>query len=343
MVDAMSAESRDSSLLERPIFVVGSPRSGTTLLRYVLTSHPRIYIPPESNFIPRFFARRPGALTSREKAEEALGQIVSGYKSFFKDWVGDRPDPAHLLDGVDELTPRTMLDALYGAYAAQRGAARWGDKTPLYTVHIDSLAEIFPTAQFVHIIRDGRDVALSMADSYQGARFFYIDLYYAARMWRRRVERASASGRSLGDDRYREIRYESLVTQPEHEIRELCHFLGEDYHQAMVSPELTASAHHHSSGIHRATRRPLNADRVFRWRDEMAPADQRLYLSVAGDLLDRLGYDRGDPGSMNTSDKWRRIRLSAKFSTIEAGRVVLQQTGVFHPTALLSRLRRIRQ
>ncbi len=196
---------------ERPIFVVGAQRSGTTMLRYMLCGHPRIYIPPESTFIHRFFPGRSRVPMQRHEAIDTLNAILS-YRDFFMDWQANRPDPATFVDSLPDLLPATFLDSLYCQYARQFGAERWGDKTPIYTDYIDLIAEIFPTAQFIHIIRDGRDAALSMMKAYQTAtRFFYIDIYYAVRIWKRRIRKARTSGARLGADRYYEVRYEQLI------------------------------------------------------------------------------------------------------------------------------------
>jgi hypothetical protein len=323
---------------ERPIFVVGAMRSGTTLLRYMLCSHPRIYIPPESTFIPRFFQGRSRAPMKRQQAIDTLNAILS-YRPFFKDWQGKRPDPATFVDGLPDLTPATFLDALYRQYACQFGAERWGDKTPIYTSYMDLIAEIFPTAQFIHIIRDGRDVALSMMKAYQTARFFYMDIYYAARIWKQHIRKARASAARLGADRYYELRYEQLAANPEALLREICDFLGEAYVPAMVEPHREAREHYHSQGIHAATQQPVTTKSSGRWRREMSKADQQLFQAGAGDLLDELGYGMVGLGKISLTEKARYAGLRTKYTVVETSRRALQAAGVSHPTSLLSLFR----
>lgn len=322
---------------ERPIFLIGAPRSGTTLLRYVLSSHPRIHLPPESNFIPRLLGRRPHRELERADAVRVLETMMT-YRSFFKDWRGERPDPKGLLEGLPDLQPPSIIDAVFSEYARQYGAERWGDKSPIYTMHVDVLARAFPTAQFIHIIRDGRDVALSMQQTYRGNRFFYIDVYYGTRSWKKRVLHASAAGGRLGVSRYFQLRYEDLTASPEPVIRDICAFLGETYEPAMTRPSREAVRHHHSRGIHAATREPLTTSRSGRWRSEMPLADQRLVQTVAGDLLAALGYELASLGSMPITERLRLAGLWAKYTGIQAGRGALQAAGVFHPTSVLDRL-----
>jgi hypothetical protein len=326
---------------ERPIFLIGAPRSGTTLLRYVLSSHPRIYLPPESNFIPRLLGRHPHRELERADAVRVLETMMT-YRSFFKDWRGERPDPTGLLERLPDLKPSTIIDAVFSDYAGQYGAERWGDKSPIYTMHVDVIAPAFPTAQFIHIIRDGRDVALSMQQTYRGGRFFYIDAYYGARSWRQRVLRASAAGARLGPSRYLELRYEDLTANPETVIRTICEFLGEAYQPAMMHPSREAVRHHHSRGIHAATRNPLTTSRSGRWRTEMPLRDQRLVHAVAGDLLAAKGYEVAGLGRMSITERLRLAALWGKFTGIQAGRSALQAAGVFHPTSVLERLSRLK-
>ena len=320
----------------RPIFVVGAPRSGTTLLRFMLSGHSRIYIPPESNFIPRFFQRRPGLPMTHSRAVQIM-RSLRDYRMFFRDWCGPRPDPEVFVNGLPNLFPATLLDRLYGDYARQYGASRWGDKSPNHTCQMDLLASLFPGAQFIHIIRDARDVALSMREAYRGLRFFYMDAYYEARSWKERVSKARASGTRLGPGRYFEVRFMNITTEPELYLRQICDFLGETYEPSMSQPQKVAIARHHSNGIHASTRHAPNARHVGHWRWDMAPTDIRLFQAVLADLLKDLNYDILDLGPMPLREHLRHAALHAKYTLIDIARRATQAAGVFHPTRILSR------
>jgi LPS sulfotransferase NodH len=310
-----------------PIFVVGAPRSGTTLLRVMLSSHSRIYIPPESDFIPRLFRRHAQVLMSPKQAARNL-RIVLGYRRFFREWRATPLDPASFTAGLSHLTPAAFLNALYSAYADQYGAARWGDKSPIYTRYVDLLAEIFPAAQFVHLIRDGRDAALSALAAYRDRP--YVDIYFGARTWRERVQAAHGAGLALGSKRYLEVRYEDLTTDPQAVLRELCEFLGETYEPAMCEPHKLGKELLRPRGRHAPVRQPLRPN-SGRWRREMSPTDQRLFTAVAGELLQELRYDVVDLGEMPASERVRVARLATKYRMLEGGRRVLQALGVFPP------------
>ena len=311
----------------RPIFVIGAPRSGTTLLRVMLSSHSRIYIPPESDFIPRLFLRHPHRPMSPAKAQENMQIILENHR-FFREWREDPIEPAAFVARLPDLAPATFLSALYRDYAAQYGAVRWGDKSPIYTHHVGLLADIFPEGQFVNLIRDGRDAALSSLAAYPDR--FYVDIYFAARSWRWRVQASREAGAALGPQRYMEIRYEALTQEPERVLRAVCGFLGEAYEPAMSQPQDLGRELLRPGGRHAPVREPVHPNSE-RWRSEMPAADQRLFQAVAGDLLLNLGFEVPDLGAMSPRERIRFAGLSSKYSVIEGGRRVLQAVGIFPP------------
>ena len=319
-----------STLAERPIFVIGAARSGTTLLRFMLSSHPRIYIPGQANFVPRLFQRHPTSTMRRSVALRNLG-IIRGYKQFSRGWKGPWPNGPNFVDRLPSLTPQAFLDALYSEYAGQNGAQRWGDKSQTYISYVDLLAAIFPTAQFVHIIRDGRDVALSLFRYYRKDRF-YVDLYFSARTWKQRLLEARAAAKKLPPSQYYELRYERLTLDPEGELKKLCSFLGEDYATAMMQPHLLAQQAVQSQSTHAPVRQPVTTARAHCWRQEISAADQRVVQTVAGDLLQELGYEILPLGTMSPMERWRHRRWQAKYTLLEGARRAAQAVGVYLPS-----------
>ena len=313
---------------ERPIFIVGVHRSGTTLLRFMLNSHPRLYIPPESDFIPRFFGRRPQGPLDEARVAWLLEVIFRRYR-LVKEWRGAPPDPAEFAAAMAEPTPAAFLDTLYSRYARQHGAERWGDKTPIYASYVDLIAAILPAAQFVHIVRDGRDVALSMLDKW--ADEIHVDVYFAARNWVRRIAQARASGARLGADRYYELRYEALVADPEAQLRPLCDFLGETFLPQMAQPQRLGRQQFGEGDFHAALRRPPGTSRVDRWRAEMPARDLRLFQRIAGPLLAGLGYEVADAGSMPAGERLRFAALGVKYTILQGGRRALQALRLVPP------------
>jgi hypothetical protein len=242
-------------------FVVGCSRSGTTLLRAMLNSHPELAVPPESHFALARSARSLRRALRREP--------------WFALWEIAAPD-VRRLDCAD------AVRALFAAYAATRRKPRYADKTPHYVSHLPRLAARFPEARFVHVVRDGRDVALSLLEVPWGP----DTIEEAALLWRRRVLEGRAAG--LPTARYRELRYDALVADPERQLRALAAWLELDYDAAMLAyPDHSLTVphpeHHRRLGL-------APTPGLRDWRREMAPEDAARFEAVAGDALAELGY-----------------------------------------------------
>jgi hypothetical protein len=270
-------------MTESPVFVVGAPRSGTGLLRDLLRSHPNLAFPDESHFLPRFY-RAHGDPGSDAEARALAGRIL-GVR-----WVRAWRVPLDPDDFADCRSYAEVVSRLYGAVAARDGKQRWGDKTPQYVTEIPTLLRLFPRARVLHIVRDGRDVALSQIR----VRFGPENVYAAARAWKRFVEIGRRDG-SRFPENYLEVRYESLLREPEPTLRAVCDFLGEPFADEVLRP----------SFLPRRMRRPLigrpsgwiisETDiatwNVERWRSSMPRSDRAVFETVAGDLLAELGYE----------------------------------------------------
>jgi len=269
----------------RPFFVVGCPRSGTTLLRMMLDGHPRLAIPDESHFVlglaPRWWVRRRVVLDDLLRHPKVLAWDV---------------DPGALAAEARTRHPRSYAEqvaAVFSAYARLRGKSRWGDKTPGYVSHVETLARLFPDAQFVHVIRDGREVARSLSDWSWGSRTAITGAFW----WAHKVRVGRRVGRRLGRDRYVEVRFDALLARPEDELRRLCSFLGESYSEEMLDyPDRLVG-----------DRRPIKAQDLHlvepptpglrEWRAGLSTSDQRAVEQVCRRTLRELGYQVG-PSSL---------------------------------------------
>jgi len=285
-----------------PVFV-GSGRSGTTLLRTIFDAHSSLAVANEPQFM--------GTAARQRKRLEADGFDTAGFlRSVFGNANFRRLD---LDQDVVEATviaaePRAGADAVrtvFAVFAADQGKPLYGDKTPGYVVQIPELASMFPEARFVHLIRDGRDVALSYLERPWGP----DSVGEAALYWRSRVTRGRAAGRAIGTRRYLEARYENLVENPEQEVQRICSFLGLVFEPAMLHYEKAAerfiASSHQPEAFTALVRPPTSGLRD--WSSEMSAHDKDLFEAIAGDLLDDLGYTRANP-SVPT-----KARLEARF------------------------------
>lgn len=315
----MSSAGTDSLQYPFPFFV-GSGRSGTTLVQAMFSSHPALAVVHESQFIPRLAGRY---TRGRFAAEAFLNDVARS------------PDFRRLHLDLDELRQRLLLVGdypqavreIFTCYAVANGKSRYGDKTPGYVLDLDLLARLFPEARFVHVIRDGRDVAMS----YLERQFGPGDLGQAALYWRQRVTAGQDSGARLGPQRYQELRYEELIDDPEETLKKVCGFIALEYDPSMLRyfervDQLTAAAA--DPGAHQSLSLPPTRG-LRDWRTQMEPADVALFERLAGGTLASLGYhrasERASPATLLKAaairGRWFRARLVNRVGrTINRGR-----------------------
>jgi hypothetical protein len=202
-----------SELVPAP-FVVGVGRSGTTLLRLMLDAHPQLAIGPETQFVPDLI-----------HVDDPVDAIVGA-----RTWGDFGLDPDEFARRASGQELAGVLRAFYSLYAESQGKPRWGEKTPGYVRNMDSIATVLPEARFIHLIRDGRDVALSRRARGMGAD---KPMAKTANLWRRRIEDARGQAQRL-DGRYIELRYEDLVADPQPHLLRICEFIGLEFDPAML-------------------------------------------------------------------------------------------------------------
>jgi hypothetical protein len=280
--------------------IFGAARSGTTLLRLMLDAHPELAIPPETFFVPDVAALSETGSDLRS----AFLQVVTTARTWRDMRIPDQ-ELAAALERVDPFTVSDGLRAFYALYARRHGKSRWGDKTPKYLRRTAEIERVLPEARFVHVIRDGRDVALSARDAWA---FRDSPIPTLARRWRKDVNRGRSAGRRRAH--YLELRYEDLVRDPEGELSRVCAFCGLRYADAMLRYHETAEARlseledkmlpggqtlrrEARLAIHERTASPPQPERAGRWRREMSGNDVAEFEAVAGDLLADLGYELG--------------------------------------------------
>ena len=287
-------------MTERPPFpfVVGCERSGTTLLRLILDAHPELAVPPESYFIVDLYRSHGRSAHGRVDVEAMAADLEAN--RWFRAWDLPEGEAARILgserdegaDAADGLDFAGAVRRVYSRYAELHGKPRYGDKTPAYVQHIRLLAQVFPEARFVHLIRDGRDVAMSLAE----VRWGPGDVLDAALQWAERVSRGREAGHQVGAHRYLEVRYERLVADPEPLLREVAEFCGLSFDGAMARhPERAAERiPQRPEALHRrAATAPSATGRD--WRRDMAGDDLAAVEALIGGALAELGYERGVP------------------------------------------------
>jgi glycosyltransferase involved in cell wall biosynthesis len=267
-------------------FLVGHARSGTTLLRALLDSHSELAIPWESYFIPSLYRKYAHI---RPEALDLDGFVADLYTTPFKFWGIPRAEIRRALAHQTVTGYPDLIRGIFAHIARRSGKRRYGDKTPKYTGDIALIGSLLPEAKFVHIIRDGRDVALSLQQVAWGVR----NVEEAARSWSRHVREAIAAGRRLGPERYLEIHYEQLVAAPEQTLTDVCRFIGLEFEADMLNYFQRAHdliAPDWFPQFHRNLFSPITTG-LRDWRRDMPSRDVAAFESLSGDLLAELGYE----------------------------------------------------
>jgi hypothetical protein len=277
------------------LFVVGCPRSGTTLLRRMLDAHPELAITPETHWIPRSLEHGTGVTPEGFATEELVSNLLASPK-FRRTGIG-RSELESLLETGAPVPYADFVRGFFDLYGRIEGKPLVGDKTPGYVRRLPLLHELFPNARLVHLIRDGRDVALSALGwrraSKLGARLSTWNAHpvpTAAHWWERQVRLGREAGESLGSDTYYEVRYEALIADPAGEAESLCAFLGLPFDAAMLRFHEGRRRREPGLSAKKAWLPPTPGLRD--WRKEMSAEDVERFEAVAGDLLDELGYPR---------------------------------------------------
>lgn len=270
----------------RPFFMVSAPRSGSTLLRLILDAHPQLAVPPPGWLFDLVYPY----LYSYADLEQEANLLALAEDILETPTVRKWPvklTPAALVKACTEASFRGLYAALHGVYAQSEGKPRWGEKTPRNSFWMDEIKTEFPGAQFIHIVRDGRDQAIDISDSI----LLPYSIYSGAILWQRYVTAVRDSAARLPADAFIEIRYEDLCAAPEATIRELCKFLGEAFDPRMLSPHESRSAKSWSEHpLHAKTAQPISTKYCEMYKTRLPAADVAALDSVIGGTLKRFGY-----------------------------------------------------
>jgi hypothetical protein len=247
-----------------PIFVVGSPRSGTTLLRLVLDSHSHIACGPETHI-----------LADMDDSCRLHWSRLQRYGRDREYWYAKC---------------RRFFEEVKLDYSAAKNKPRWADKTPAYALHLPFINALFPKAQIVHVIRDARMVTASVL-----ARWGWRAAWHAPVKWAESVSRARGFGTGLPAAQYREIRFEELIADVEGTLRGLCEWLGEPWEPGLLDYD---RYEHDGSGRNREVRsearsaegQAVDSRRATKPRQQLDPLLGARVQRVAGRLNRELGY-----------------------------------------------------
>jgi len=276
----------------KPFFIIGSGRCGTTLLRRILCAHPDCCIPPETYVLAKCIDlyRKYNNLPWKDLVYLVLSTLEY-HPKFVAFGISLRPLAEQLTKAPESKRSLAfILDQFYHYYALENNdtCIRWGDKTPKNTFHLSSIHDVFPNAQYIHLIRHGFDVVHSYIRT-----GLHQNLSHSAKQWKRAVKSAQSFGEQYPSS-YLEIRYEALVTNPHKTIRKVCGFLDIGFFEDMVDESQAVAtqmgdvpAFEHFSSVFE----PVSTKKIGQGRDSFSDAQIKDLKQLIGKELCELGYE----------------------------------------------------
>ncbi len=270
-----------------PIFICGCPRSGTTLFRMLADSHPNLAIAPESSYlfvykdlVPDFFY---GDLSERKDLENLVKDLLKIQR--IKDWFPAEKNHEDVLKRLDDKVGYAeVIAVLLDIYAEYRGKSRWGDKTPKNLLRIDAVREMFPESKIVVVVRDGRDVALSL----RNVDFGRISFFASALIWNTYMKKLEWLLNN--DENILIVKYENLLDNPEKEMRRFCEYVDEVYDEELIKKYLDHSddVSHSKSKFHG---KEINPSNKAKWKKRCKAWELKVFETVNATYLKKYGYE----------------------------------------------------
>mgnify|MGYP001584411974 CR=1 FL=1 len=279
-------------LKEKPIIMIGAERSGTTLVMAMLGCHPRIAVPEVEWYYSRFrpYLYTYGDLNKNENFRTLAEEMVFGLKTPF--WgmkVNPRTIVDEIISDVKEKSFAGIYCAMHERFAREAGnKPRWGEKTPYNLFFVKETLEDFPNAQFIFTTRDGRDAS---ADYLKSA-FGPTNIFCAAQVWKMCQNAVKPWREKLNSSQWMDVKYETLVREPEKILKQACDFLGEKYDPAMLEFYKTDLAKARgATKDHKPLGHATSDKYIGIYKELLSLREQRIFTAVAGKELVEAGYE----------------------------------------------------
>ena len=292
MTDTTLPEAEGPTLkLDRPIFVIGHPRSGTTLLASMLGRHPDVASTPETLYLLQGRFQLAPAIAA---GPEAVAARI--HRTPLRRLARDRTALEADLAAAAPLTEAAVFRVLLASFARANGAARVVEKTPMHLRHVETILDWFPDARIVWILRDGRACAASL----RKVPWASSNPTLLAADWVRNMAFAEAAEARAGASLMR-VRFEALTADPVAEMDRVQDFLGLPRSEAVHDHTREVdTVKAFERGWKENVGKPIIATRAEAWRDELTPGIRRTLAGIMDPTLQRLGYapEAGRPGSL---------------------------------------------
>lgn len=272
-----------------PVFIIGYSRSGTTLLSLMLNAHPALFIPKESEY----FQRIPRAYRNRRHKTKDVEEIIDTVNSKLSrnSFRVNKKLLRTLLSNSLPGKNNVLIACLYQAWMEECGKSdsRWGDKKPQHWAFVYNLKKWYPNSQFIHIVRDPRDVVASIETSFPQRvplRKIIPPQIVSAWHWRKEVRTIKKEGLLLGSRRYFMIQYENLVSKTHSQLENICNFLGINFTDDMLKYQKNAL----SSTIHTETQKQPHTKKIGRYDSYLSKNQVNDIEYICKNEMKDLGY-----------------------------------------------------
>jgi Sulfotransferase family len=311
----------DGSQPRRPLIIGGCPRSGTTLLRTMLHCHPEVAIPRETHFVLEAWRRRRSFGDFGQEANRIrLAKWIFTREETQADRLALEADEAISRLAAAPPTLGSLLATCFVMFADKEGKPRWGDKRPMYAERLATMLELFPSAYFIHVVRDPRACVASLR------KLGWYDGHIApmTELWERSLHGVEACRRKLAADQLLEVRYEDLVSDPERIARQVASFTGIAADESAVESMLRYHEYDETRDeqYHSNLRRPIDPSLISSWKDAFTEEEIAFVEKATRPLMLHWGYEAVvdgvsvPPDLMREFEKQRRRQMLVRWRRV---------------------------
>lgn len=274
-----------------PLFIISAGRSGTTLLRSMLAAGGQIAIPPEIQVLPKL----PVKFLAYQSLgwEDLANLIIAEFESshYFDFWDINLKSAYKQVKNLpeSERSLSRIIEIIMMEYAAQKfpEAKKWGDQSPLNTFYLPYIRRVFPQAQYLHLVRDGRDVISSMVKRH-GDEYLEEAVY----RWNTSISRVRSFQKQANPENVLEIKYENLVQHPEETLIKVCSFIKVDYKQVMLDYwKLPTTIESKVDSFHKNLDKPVFSSSIGAWKERLSIDQQQYIMQRISHFLHEAGYE----------------------------------------------------
>lgn len=291
-----------------PIFILGTERSGTNLLRLILNSHPHIAIPHPPHIMKNFFKLEPlySDLSNDANFKRLICDVARMVALHPYPW-GIKIDKDKIFRDARERNLINIHFTIYDQYLQSAHKKRWGCKSTFMIYHVALIRQYYPTAKFIYMVRDGRDVAVSAKKTI----FNHYSVYFTAKLWSKEQQIGIHWLNKLSKNDIFLLKYEDLLSSPSGMIKSVCSFLNEPYQENMLNFFNTAEALKSGSlsAAWKNTSSPIIKNNSQKFKTELREDEIDLFEAIAGPELDYFSYTLTKPFYLSESVRARGTKF----------------------------------